>query len=181
MVHPHPDFGGHHADETDALHHYLVSMSLRKLLPIIGLAGCTSAGAPSPADLQWRTALEGDSIRLVLIDRSGTYRIERVTLVGPMGQTASAREMTRQSETGPSSAGYGLGGAYGSRSGGAIGLGVSVPLGSGESGVSRRTTAVVPVPDPEGYRRDPQRWRLDVLMAAPGGEPYHADLPAPAP
>ena len=152
---------------------------LTTLLMVLVLAACSGRPAGTPErDLQWRTSVRGDEIRVVLFDRTGSYRIDRIALVGPSGQEVQAREMTRESQSGGKGPSFGLGGDYGSRGGGSLGVGMSLPLDTDYSpAIDRRTSAVIPMPN--GYTQNPAQWRIEVEMTMPGGGPYHATLPAP--
>src|SRR5262245_58267949 len=119
---------------------------------MLALAACSGRPTGVPErDLQWNTSLRGDELRVIVFDRTGEYRIDSVTLVGPNGQVVPAREMTRESQGGSGSGpGYSVFGAGGSRGAG-IGAGIDIPIG-GEPAASleRRTSAVIPLPP--GYR-----------------------------
>jgi hypothetical protein len=163
--------------------------SLAAILALALTAGCEQipGGPPAPVtpDLQWQTELLPDAVRVALYDRRAAWRIDSVTLVGPAGQAVPAREMTRVSgnTSGPGfGTSLGIGGAYGSRSGFGTGVGLSFPLGGPGPGYAaeRRTEAVIPLPDPASYHRDPSRWHIEVSMSAPfAAQPYHATIPAP--
>ena len=133
-----------------------------------GLASNTAT--PS---LDWTTSIDDDTIRVSLVDSRGAYRVDKVTLVGPGGQSIDAFELTRVSHGGNSagpgvSTGVGVGvgvGSSGTRS--SVGIGVGIPLGS--SGGSRnprvnQTEALIRVPNPEVYRRTAEDWMIRVAL-----------------
>jgi hypothetical protein len=155
---------------------------LTTLLLVLVLAACAGGPTGDPnRDLQWRTSIRGNEVRAVLFDRTGGYQIQRVSLVGPDGQTVPAREMTRENQGGSGSGvGFGIGGSYGSRSGGALGAGMGVPFDSEMAPpLERRTVAIIPLPDPELFRRTAAQWRIEVDMITPKGVAHHATIPAP--
>jgi hypothetical protein len=152
------------------------------LLLILVLAACGGGPTGDPArDLQWRTSIRGNEVRAIVFDRTGSYMIQRVSLVGPDGQTVPAREMTRENQGGSGSGiTFGVGGTYGSRSGAGMGLGTTVPMDSDLAPpLERRTVAVIPLPDPDRYRRTASQWRIEVDMTGPSGVAHHATIPAP--
>jgi DNA-binding transcriptional LysR family regulator len=154
---------------------------LTTLLLVLALAACVARPPGDPnRDLQWRTSIRGNEVRAVVFDRTGSYRIERVALVGPNGQIWPAREMTRENQGG-SGPGVGLTGGYGSRSGAALGLGIGMPYEYDLAPpLERRTVAVIPLPDAELYRRTAAQWRIEIDMVTPVGIAHHATIPAPA-
>ena len=156
---------------------------LTTLLLVLVLAACGGGPTGDPArDLQWRTSIRGNEVRAIVFDRTGSYVIQRVSLVGPDGQTIPAREMTRENQGGSGSGvTFGVGGGtYGSRGGAGVGLGTTVPLDTDTAPLlERRTVAVIPLPDPEGYRRTAAQWRIEADMIAPDGVVRHATVPAP--
>jgi hypothetical protein len=146
------------------------------------LAACGGGPTGDPArDLQWRTSIRGNEVHAIAFDRTGAYVIQRVSLVGPEGQIIPAREMTRESQGGSGSGvTFGVGGVYGSRGGGGVGLGTSVPLDTDTAPLlERRTVAIIPLADPERYRSTASQWRIEVDMVAPGGMVRQATVPAP--
>ncbi len=92
------------------------------------LVGCAQVdGTNGPASntatpsLDWTTSIDDDTIRVSLVDSRGAYRVDKVTLVGPGGQSIDAFELTRVSHGGNSagpgaSTGVGVGvGSSGTR------------------------------------------------------------------
>ncbi len=166
-------------------------------LAALALAGCaerrseppppplSAAEAPGPAqrapDIDWHARLADDAVRVVLVDPSAQYRVERVVLDGPAGQRIAAREITHESGPGEAGPSYGIGGGFGSHSGGGIGLGMTVPLGARPAGPARRTLAVIPLPDPAAYRHTARDWTIRVTLRDRGGTAFHASIPAPLP
>ena len=144
---------------------------------VLALVACSGRPTGVPErDLQWRTSLRGDELSVIVFDRTGEYRIDGVSLVGPNGQVIPAREMTRESQGGSAGPGYSVFGAGGSRGAG-IGAGIDFPIGGEAPSLERRTSAVIPLP--AGYRQTPAQWHIDVEMIVPGGGPYRASIPAP--
>ncbi len=170
------------------------------LLALLAVAGCAERqpppsppppmtptapeGAMSPAvpNIDWHARLDGDRIRVELVDPEAAYLVERVALVGPGGRRIGAQEVTRASGPGGLGPSYGVGGGFGSHSGGGIGFGMSVPLGGYDrSGPARRTFATIVLPDEAAYRRTARDWTVEVQLRDRGGAQYHASIPAPLP
>ncbi len=166
------------------------------VLPL--LAGCATSGGyggsrPQPTsdavrpNLVWHTVLAGDVIEVALTDPNAYYRVERIELVGPAGQTYTATTLTRETvreDAGPygSGVGVGIGGYGGSRSGAAVGVGLSFPLGgAGRAPAVSRTKASFRVPDADAYRRTAARWTIKAYLTDPAGAPSLAKIPAPTP
>ena len=160
-------------------------------LAVLALAGCaepTPRPQPEPVgvghlapNIDWHTALTGDTVRVELVDPAASYRVERVTLRGPAGQEIPAAEVTNISRPGQADPSYGIGGGFGSHSGGGIGISMSVPLGGTAEERARSSLAVIPLPDPAAYRRTARDWTIEVALRDRGGTPYHASIPAPLP
>ena len=166
------------------------------VLPL--LVGCTTAGgygaarpepqpAPVPPSLDWNTALAGDVVEIELTDPTGYYRVERIALIGPAGQSHEAFELIRETirrhrGAGGGRVGVGLGGGYGGRSGGAVSVGLSIPVtGPPRADMITHWQARVRLPDPDAYRRTAGQWRLEVLLTDPAGAASLAEIPAPGP
>lgn len=149
------------------------------VLAVLALGACGSRPTGVPErDLQWRTSLRGDEMRVIAFDRTGDYRIDSVALVGPAGQVVPARELTRENQsTGGGGHGVGVFGEGGSRGMGGIGMGIELPVGSSSPSLERRTSAVIPIPP--GYRESAAQWHLEIQMVLPNGSPYRASIPAP--
>jgi hypothetical protein len=148
------------------------------VLTVLTLVACSGGPTGVPErDLQWRASLRGDEVRVSVFDRTGEYRIDSVSLVGPNGQVAPAREMTRESQGSSVGPGYSVFGSGGSRGAG-IGAGIDIPVGAESASLERRTSAVIPVPS--GYRQNPSQWHIEIEMTVPRGGPYRASIPAPA-
>ncbi len=116
--------------------------------------------------------------------------MDKVTLVGPGGQSIDAFELTRVSHGGNSvgpgvSTGVGVGvgvGSSGTRS--SVGIGVGIPLGSSGGSRNRRvnqTEALIRLPNPEVYRRTAQDWMIRVALIDTRGGKLSAAFPAPIP
>jgi len=114
-------------------------------LILLTLTACSGRPTGIPEkDLQWRTSLRGDEVRVAVFDRTGQYRINGITLVGPGGAVVPARELTRESQSGAGGGGLSVGGDYGPRSGGGVILGMGFPVGGDSSSLERRTAASSP-------------------------------------
>lgn len=150
------------------------------------VAACATAEGERGGEgsLAWRTRLLADAVEVELDDRRTDRRVERVALRAPDGTTIAARETTRTVFRGRDAASpdVGVGGSVGSRGGGGVGVGITVPLfGSGARPPAARTTALVPIPDPAAYRADPAAWTIIVTFSERDGSTRHAELPAPVP
>lgn len=164
------------------------------------LAGCVDAAdygasdrrspqGSAPPGLDWRTSIDGDVLAVELTDHKGYYRIERVALVGPNGETIGANELTRETVRGdagdydPSGVGVGIG-AHGGSRGGHVSLGFSFPLNGPRPRPSPAITltyARIRIPDAEAYRRTAGRWQIEIFVTDPAGESSLAQIPAPTP
>jgi hypothetical protein len=147
-------------------------------LALATLAACSgrSTGVPE-RDLQFRTSVRSNEMRVVVFDRTGEYRIDGVSLVGPNGQVFPAREVTRESQGGSTGPGYGVFGSGGSRGMGGIGAQIDIPVGAESTSLERRTAATIALP--AGYGQNPAQWHIEVDMTVPNGGPYRASLPVP--
>jgi hypothetical protein len=163
------------------------------------LAGCVESGdydaagrrspLSAPPGLDWRTTISGDVLGVELTDHQGYYRIERVALLGPDGETVGANELTRQTVRGDADAydhsGVDVGiGAHGGSRGGHVGLGFSFPLNGPRprpSPAITRTEARIQIPDAEAYRATAGRWRIEIFVTDPAGASAIARIPAPRP
>src|SRR5262245_1274932 len=87
---------------TNAMGRLIVSA-----LVVLVLGACSGRPTGVPErDLQWRTSLRGEELRVIVFDRTGEYRIDSISLVGPNGQVLPAREITRESQGGTTGPGY---------------------------------------------------------------------------
>ena len=162
------------------------------------LAGCVGSGdygtsgprSPQGAarpGLDWRTTITGDVVTVELTDHKGYYRIERVALVGPNGETVGANELTRETVRRDANAythrGVDVGiGAHGGSRGGHVGLGFSFPLnGPRPSPAITLTYARIRIADAEAYRRTAGRWKIEIFVTDPAGGASIARIPAPRP
>lgn len=163
-------------------------------LAALALAGCAArepappppapvggATLPQPPNIDWHTGLADGAVRLELVDPDAAYVVEHVALKGPAGQVVAASEMTRASGPGGLAPSYGVGGGFGSHSGGGVGFGMSVPLGATGGAPGTRTFVTIPLPDPAEYRRTARNWTIEVTLRDREGTPYHASIPAPLP
>ncbi len=152
-----------------------------------GTSGPRSPQGSAPPGLDWRTTIAGDVLAVELTDHKGHYRIERVALVGPNGETVGANELTRETVRGDADAydhrGVDVGiGAHGGSRGGHVGLGFSFPLnGPSPSAAITLTYARIRIPDAEAYRRTAGRWKIEIFVTDPAGASSIARIPAPRP
>lgn len=152
-----------------------------------GASGARSPQGAGPPGLDWRTTMAGDAVIVELTDRRGYYRIERVALVGPKGETVGAHELTRETVRGGRESyghsGVDIGvGAHGGSRGGHVGLGFSIPLdGPRPPTAMTRTEARIPLADAETYRATAGRWKIEIFVTDPAGTSRIARIPAPRP
>jgi len=159
---------------------YIMYRLILSALVVLGLVACSGSPTGVPErDLQWRTSLRDNELRVVVFDRTGQYRIDGVSLVGSNGQVVPARDLTRESQGG-SGRSVAVYGSSGSSDVGGIGASRDMPTIGNDYAASleRRTTATVPLP--AGYRQNPAQWHIDIDMIVPGGGPYRASIAAPA-
>jgi len=162
------------------------------------LAGCvgpgdySASGPRSPQGaaqpgLDWRTTIAGDVLAVEITDHKGYYRIERVALLGPNGETVGANELTRETVRGDADAydhrGVDVGiGAHGGSRGGHVGLGFSFPLnGPRPSPSPAITLTYARIRIPDAYRRTAGRWQIEIFVTDPAGASSIARIPAPRP
>ncbi len=152
-----------------------------------GASGSRSPQGAAQPGLDWRTTIAGDVLAVELTDHKGYYRIERVALVGPNGETVGANELTRQTvhrdadAYAPGGVDVGIG-AHGGSRGGHVGLGFSFPLdGPRPSPAITLTYARILIPDAGAYRRAAGRWKIEIFVTYPAGVPSIARIPAPRP
>lgn len=149
--------------------------------------GGTAAPPPARPHLVWHTNLAGDVLEVEITDPNAYYRVERVALIGPNGETYTARETTRETvrdEAWPydGGAGVGIGGGYGSHHGGSVGVGLSFPLGGPGGGPEvRRTRARIRLPDPIVAGGGDAAWVVEVALSDPAGRTVTARFPGPRP
>jgi hypothetical protein len=112
--------------------------------------------------------------------------VERIALIGPAGQTIVARDMTLvKVERGPAVVpGYEVGASGGSSSGvdSYLGLGLSFNIFEDDPAVDGdRYTVRIPLPDPEAYHGESDRWQVEVRSRNAAGTPQVLTIPAPRP
>ena len=154
-----------------------------------GAFGPRSLQAAAQPGLDWRTTIAGDVLAVEITDHKGYYRIERVALLGPNGETVGANELTRETVRGNADAydhrGVDVGiGAHGGSRGGHVGLGFSFPLNGPRPRPSPAITltyARIRIPDAEAYRRTAGRWQIEIFVTDPAGASSIARIPAPRP
>ncbi len=162
------------------------------LLPI--LAACASGNQDTLTEgedpsLSWETSYADGTVTAKLEDQRAHYRVDRVALLGPGGQTITSTELTRETlgegGYGRVSPSVGVGGGYSSRGGfgTGIGLGLIFPLGGsgGAEPEARVTTARFRLPNPTLYEQTAARWQVEAALTNPEGENRFARFPAPVP
>jgi hypothetical protein len=159
------------------------------------LAGCASDGggglaglADGTADAGYRdlsivsrVVAEGEFVEVEIDHRSLLNRVEQVALIGPDGAWHVAHNLRRQRTSADWDRPHGYLGATGG-SGGPIftGIGITIPLGTMFREPAHHTRALVRVPDPAGYRADPARWQVAVVIGSGLGPTTTITRPAPA-
>lgn len=144
-------------------------------------------------DVRWRTAVQGDEVKVEIVDPASHYRVQQVTLVSPSGQEFAAKNITRYTAEADEpyyydQPAFGLGGFGGSHhSGVSLGIGMAFPLGSSPPPPEdfdrryARTVAVVYLPDPKAYQRNADRWSVRARLIDPAQVAYTVTFPAPRP
>lgn len=152
-----------------------------------GASGPRSPQGAAQPGLDWRTTIAGDVVTVEITDHQGYYRIERVALLGPDGETVGANELTRETVRAEADAyghrGVDVGiGAHGGSRGGHVGLGFGFPLNGPRPGPAiTRTYARIRIADAEAYRRAAGRWQIEIFVTDPAGASSIARIPAPRP
>jgi hypothetical protein len=153
-----------------------------------GLAGGTGGTADAgyrDLSIASRVLADGAFIEVEIRHRSYFQRVEQVALIGPDGAWHRARDLRRRKTTSDWNRPHGQFGVAGGSSGPIVtGIGVTIPLGTLGSlfaSPAHRTRALVRVPDPVGYRADPTRWQVAVVMGSGLGGTTTIKQPAPAP
>ena len=155
---------------------------MRKLLgALLVVSGC-SAGAPSGPSTHAEFIPNGNFIAVVVNDPRPVHSVQ---LISPDGTVIDARTINTERTVAPAyspgpSLGLGVGGFNGSGSSGfGSGVGIGLPLGASQPPTTESvSTATISLPDPAGYRRDWQRYRIEVEIGAP---PSILTLSAPPP
>lgn len=151
-----------------------------------GSAGGTTAEAGTrDVSIVSRVLADGEFIEVEIRHRSHFQKVEQVALIGPDGAWHRARDLRRRKTVAGVGRPHGHFGIAGGSSGPIFtGIGVTIPLGTlGAlfSAPAHRTRALVRVPDPAGYRADPERWQVAVVMGRGLGATTTIKRPAPAP
>lgn len=163
------------------------------ILGFLLVAACTpTASQKSPGEqpqqpaastlpnLKWETALQGDVVEVVLIDRKSFYRVDQIELIGPDGRIYRATDITRHVTRGDS---YGSGArvGIGAGSGGRVstGIGFSFPIGEKTSRDRTKTETRIPLRNPEFYLATVAQWTIRVTLTDETGKQSTADFPAP--
>ena len=143
--------------------------------------GREPAAAVFLPDLEWNTTLRNDLVEVALIDRKSFYRVDQVELIGPDGRLYPATDITRHvtTEDGPSS-GARVGIGAGSGGGVSTGIGFSFPIAGRSSRNRTKTTARIPLLNPDFYRATAAQWTIRVTLIDQTGEQSTADFPAPS-
>jgi hypothetical protein len=152
------------------------------------LGACAQAAAPEETSPRAAAAFAGPAAKIVEVVVShlppGT-EVERIALIGPSGQDIMAREMTlvRVKEGAAVVPSYEVGASGGSSSGvdPYLGLGLSFWVFDDPKAHGDRYTARIPLPDPEAYHAEAERWRVEVRSRDAAGTPQVLTVPAPYP
>jgi hypothetical protein len=148
---------------------------LAPILTVLLLAGCWGASAPPPQQSVISRFVTGspDQITATITD---PLPVKAATLRMPDGQTLVAQQIDKERNVysersghygGP---GFGVGVAGGSNGGVSSGIGFGIPLGGGggyggtRSHSMTTSTVTFTVPDMAAYRRDWQRWVLQIEL-----------------
>jgi hypothetical protein len=149
-----------------------------------GAAGGTADAGYRDLSIVSRVLADGEFIEVEIRHRSHFNRVEEVALIGPDGAWHRARDLRRRKTTSNAGRPHGHVGVAGGSSGPIFtGIGVTIPLGTLGSlfeSPAHRTRALVRVPDPAGYRADPARWQVAVVMGRGVGATTTIKQPAPA-
>jgi len=160
------------------------------LLAFVLLVGACAEDRPERAAVLGATARFADrgrtAIEVVVFDIPPGTRIEEVALEGPRGErlaTSDFRSLSRESGAGlVVRPGIGIGVTGGSSSGvnPSLSLGSQVTGDPGDPGRrSREVSALLVLPDPEGYREAAGGWRLTVRYLDVVGATRQLAIPAP--
>jgi|SRR5690606_25664502 len=164
--------------------------ALAALLLVALVGGCYTpppglGGVPGLRVTSRVVGIDGSTIEVEAQHQSYDNRIEQIALVGPDGRQYLPNDT--MTETVTDRGGYtgqsvevGVGGGTGGHTG--VGVGVGVGLGSFGLGATRpvfRTTARIPIPDKEAYRRAPQDWKIAVTVGYRDGPSQVFTVPAP--
>lgn len=156
-----------------------------------------SIGAPPPSgavaapEIRWRSAVQGDTVEIMIVDPAAFYRVDRIDLVAPDGRELPAQELTRIAPSNDipirERGTFGIGGWGGSSSGVNMGIGMGFPIGGRPSPPPdpdrnfARTIAHIILNDPVGYRRTASAWSVKVRLLDPSGVSSTARFAAPLP
>ena len=157
------------------------------LLLVVATGGCYTpppgiGGVPGLRVTSQVVGIDGSTIEVQAAHESYDNRIEQIALVGPDGRTYPPNDTLTETVTdrggySGQSVGVGVGGGSG---GGFAGVGVGFGLGSlGGTRPVFRTTARIPIPDKEAYRRAPQDWKIAITVGYRDGPSQVFTQPAP--
>jgi hypothetical protein len=150
-----------------------------QLVALFALSACSSATPVSPRAVA-SFIPNSNTLQVVVHDPKPVIGVRMITAAG---KTIDAQRIDTERLVGPPSPGvslgFGIGGFSGGRGGGVgSGVGVGVPVGGDPPSVDSVVTATFLINDPDGYRRDWQRYRIDVLL---GNPPETLAVSAPPP
>ena len=159
------------------------------------LAGCAADGAGGPGaqggdqaaagvrdlSIVSRTLADGEFVEVEIRHRSRFHKVEQVALVAPNGAWHQARDLRsrRTSDYGGRPGGH-VGVAGGSGGPVFAGICITIPLGMLFSAPTRRTRALVRIPNPADYRANPERWQVAVVIGLGLGATKTIKRAAPA-
>jgi hypothetical protein len=174
---------------TSGIHRFLTALAAALML-----AGCAAERSSGPGgsarlvkpgahdlSIVSRVVAGGAFVEVEIRHRSLFERVEQVALIGPDGAWHRAHDLRRQRTVSDWDRPHGHFAAAGG-SGGPFftGIGITIPLGKPWRAPAHRTRALVRVPDPAGYRADPSRWQVAVVMGRGLGPTTTIKRPAPA-
>jgi hypothetical protein len=138
---------------------------------------------PAPLAAAAFTGPAAKIVEVVVTQVPPGTEVERIALIGPSGQDIMAREMTlvQVKEGAAVVPSYEVGASGGSGSGvnPYLGLGLSFWLFDDPEAHGDRYTARIPLPDPQAYHAEAERWRVEVRSRDAAGTPQVLTIPAP--
>ena len=151
------------------------------------LGACAQAVPEAPPEVPRAAAAftgpAANMVEVVVTHVPPGTEVERIALIGPSGQDIMAREMTlvRVKEGAAVVPGYAVGASGGSSSGvdPYLGLGLSFWVFDDPEAEGDRFTARIPLPDPQAYHAEAERWQVEVRSRDAAGTPQVLTIPAP--
>ncbi len=179
-------------------------LSFGLLAALLGTAACSSSSSSSskpssnpasasaseaasaPAKVESSLGGLPPEVQVKVDELPPGHEVEQVVLVDPLGNEVPASELATPSPRRPSArastggVGFGIGGgSSGIRVGPSISLGVPLGRSASSRGRSGGAIAKIPVPDPDSYFRESDKWTVVVYTRDAEGRPYSYEMPAP--